>query len=609
MGDKSDHSESALPGLAATALDTGRSAMNVAAQTARTGARLAVGTLFAGCNLLLDLGVEAMRRLPLEGAVPRESGEHVDVVPPMGWWTAEGEVPRTGDEAMREAVLDVARPIVAVGYQGRVAIAKGGRAVLGAREESESLPLLAYVPMMTPSQLGDAAFKRAHGLKYAYLAGAMANGIGSAEIVEAMSRAGCLGFFGSAGLSLERVEAAIERIQKTLGDAPYGFNLIHSPNEPALEAGVVDLYLRRHVRLVDASAYLDLTLPLVRYRVSGIHRAADGRVVCPNRVIAKVSRGEVARKFFSPPPEAMLSALVQSGDITAEQATLAATIPISTDMTVEADSGGHTDNRPLVTLLPSMMALRDEMQAKHHYAEPLRVGAAGGISTPAAVVAAFAMGAAFVMTGSVNQACVEAGTSLTVREMLAKAGPADVIMAPAADMFEMGVRVQVLKWGTMFAVRARKLYDLYRQYNRLDEIPSKDRAVLEKEYFRCTLEEAWAQTRAFFESRDAKQIERAEADPKHKMALVFRSYLGRSSDWANKGDATRKPDYQIWCGPAMGAFNEWAKGSFLESPANRTVTAVAMNLMQGACVLARANSLRGQGIEVGAVVGTYRPVL
>jgi NAD(P)H-dependent flavin oxidoreductase YrpB (nitropropane dioxygenase family) len=40
---------------------------------------------------------------------------------------------------------------------------------------------------------------------------------------------------------------------------------------------------------------------------------------------------------------------------------------------------------------------------------------------------------------------VEAGTSDTVRQMLAEAEQADVAMAPSADMFELGVKVQVLK--------------------------------------------------------------------------------------------------------------------------------------------------------------------
>src|SRR5947207_14402180 len=94
-----------------------------------------------------------------------------------------------------------------------------------------------------------------------------------------MSRAGMIGFFGAAGLSLTRVEAAIDRLQRQLGSMPHGFNLIHSPSEPHLEEAVVGLYLRRGVHLVDAVAYRDLTLPVVRYRVHGIHPASAGRLL------------------------------------------------------------------------------------------------------------------------------------------------------------------------------------------------------------------------------------------------------------------------------------------------------------------------------------------
>ena len=78
------------------------------------------------------------------------------------------------------------------------------------------------------------------------------------------------------------------------------------------------------------------------------------------------------------------------------------------------------------------------------------------------------MGAAYIVTGSVNQACVEAGTSDHVKTLLAQVSMTDVMMAPASDMFEMGVELQVLKRGTMFAPRAKKLYeysDLYEQPN------------------------------------------------------------------------------------------------------------------------------------------------
>ena len=66
-------------------------------------------------------------------------------------------------------------------------------------------------------------------------------------------------------------------------------------------------------------------------------------------------------------------------------------------------------------------------------------------------------------------------------------------------------------------------------------------------------------------------------------------------------------DYQVWCGPAMGAFNEWTRGSFLEQPRNRRVVTVARNLLYGACVLTRLQILRCQGATVPAEWGQVVP--
>ena len=115
-------------------------------------------------------------------------------------------------------------------------------------------------------------------------------------------------------------------------------------------------------------------------------------------------------------------------------------------------------------------------------------------------------------------------------------------MAPAADMFEMGVKVQVLKRGTMFPFRALKLYDLYCMYDSYETIPEKQKTALERDIFRCGFEDNWEQTKKFFLKCDPKQVEPAEKDPRHKMALVFRSYLGQSSRWATTGDPSRRID-------------------------------------------------------------------
>jgi len=451
--------------------------------------------------------------------------------------------------------------------------------------------LIAATPLQT---LGDEFFCHDHGIRYAYVGGSMAKGISSVEMVKALGHAGMLGFFGSAGLSLEQVEEAIDQLQAEGQSFPFGVNLIHSPNEPELENALIDLYLRKQVRLVEASAFMALSLPIVKFRTKGIYRNASGQVIAPNRVIAKISREEVAARFMSPPPEKLLKLLVAAGDLTLEQAELANEIPMAQDITVEADSGGHTDNRPALALFPTIKAQAGTIQNQFSYSTPLRVGIGGGIATPASAVAALAMGAAYLVTGTINQACVESGTCDTVRQMLAETRQADITMAPSGDMFELGVKVQVLKRGTMFSIRAHKLYDLYKAYASIDALPADEREKLEKTFFRAPLDSIWEQTRSYFAVRDPRQIEKAEADPKYKMALVFRWYLGQSPVWANQGEPSRKIDYQIWCGPAMGAFNEWVKGSCLESPKSRKVADVAYNILFGAAVQMRANQLKQQ---------------
>ncbi|WGV98105.1 eicosapentaenoate synthase subunit PfaD [Vibrio sp. YMD68] len=468
-------------------------------------------------------------------------------------------------------------------------------------------PVSAFAPALGTQSLGDEDFRRCHGVKYAYYAGAMANGISSEELVIALGKAGILCSFGAAGLIPSRVEQAIQRIQAALPNGPYMFNLIHSPSEPALERGSVELFLKHGVHTVEASAFLGLTPQIVQYRAAGLSRDAKGEIQVANKVIAKVSRTEVASKFMQPAPIKMLQGLVDEGRITAEQMELAQLVPMADDITAEADSGGHTDNRPLVTLLPTILALKDKIQAEYKFKTPLRVGCGGGVGTPDAALATFNMGAAYIVTGSINQACVEAGASEHTRKLLATTEMADVTMAPAADMFEMGVKLQVVKRGTLFPMRANKLYEIYTRYDSIEAIPVEEREKLEKQVFRSTLDDIWAGTVAHFNERDPKQIERAEGNPKRKMALIFRWYLGLSSRWSNTGEKGREMDYQVWAGPALGAFNEWAKDSYLDDYTQRNAVDLAKHLMHGAAYLARINLLTSQGVKLTPELARWTP--
>ncbi|MCY8872577.1 ACP S-malonyltransferase [Bacillus spizizenii] len=430
---------------------------------------------------------------------------------------------------------------------------------------------------ITAESLGSDEFKRDYHLTYAYLAGGMYRGIASKEMVVKLSRAGMMGFFGTGGLSLNEVEDAILTIQGELGEGQaYGINLVHNMKHTESEEKMIDLLLKLQVRNVEASAFLSVTPALVRYRAKGVKRNPNGEIISSNRIIAKISRPEVAESFLSPAPENMLQKLLGENKITVSEAELLRCIPVADDICVEADSGGHTDGGVAYSLMPAMTSLRDEMMKKYQYPKTIRVGAAGGIGTPDAAVAAFMLGADFIVTGSINQCTVEAATSDKVKDLLQQMNVQDTAYAPAGDMFESGSKVQVLKKGVFFPARASKLYELYQRYGSIRELDAKMLTQLEEKYFKRSIEDIYKDITLHY---PMAEIEKAERNPKHKMALIFRWYFRYSSNLAISGSEHSKVDYQIHCGPTLGAFNQWVKGSELENWRNRHVDEIGKILM------------------------------
>lgn len=503
----------------------------------------------------------------------------------IGW--SGGSVPDHDADSWARAVHDVTSPVYIVQTDAGPGVVRDG-----ALSTTPVHPLVAAAGPIDPGALGSAAFREDYGLRGAYMAGAMAGGIASVDLVVALARAGYLGSYGAAGQLPDQVERSVQQIQQAVPDRTFAVNLIHSPSESALEEEVVDVLLRHGVRLVEASAFLELTEPLVRYRLTGARDDGRGGVQLPNRVIAKVSRPETAALFLGPPPPRMIERLVARGALTPQEGAFAARIRMADDLTAEADSGGHTDRRPLLPLLSCLLDLRDRSGGDGPRA---RIGAAGGLGTPEAVAAAFAAGADYVVTGSVNQSCRESGTSDRARRMLAAAGLADFVMAPAADMFELGVELQVLRKGTMFPMRAARLGAIYRACDGLDSLGPEDREWLERVVLRAPVDEVWQSCVEYFTRRDPEQIVRAQGNPRRRMALVFRWYLGLASRWAVTGDEDRSEDYQLWAGPALGAFNLWVSGTPLADPERRSAPVVAELLLRGAAAVVRQVALRAQG--------------
>lgn len=433
------------------------------------------------------------------------------------------------------------------------------------------------------NRLGSRAFREAYGLQYAYAAGAMYRGIASKELVVRMGKAGMMGYLGTGGMTLDDIAENIRFIQQHLqeGEA-YGMNLLHHLTDPGFEMKTVELYLKTGIQNVEAAAFMQMTESIVYFRLKGLYTGPDGKVRCRHRIIAKVSRPEVAQAFMSPAPERILQKLLDKDLISREEAERSKAVPMSHDICVEADSGGHTDGGVALVLLPAIQRLRADLEEQYTYPQKIRVGLAGGIGTPQSAACAFMMGADFIITGSINQCTVEAGMSDAVKDLLQAINVQDTDYAPAGDMFEIGAKVQVLKKGVFFAGRANRLYQLYRQYDCLEEIPEKTIQQIERNYFKQSIAKTWEETKAYFlEKGHGEEIEKAESDPHHKMALVFRWYFGYSSSVALQGNLDHKANFQVHTGPALGAFNQWVKGTQLENWQHRHVDEIGIRLMEG----------------------------
>ncbi|MDY0133213.1 MAG: PfaD family polyunsaturated fatty acid/polyketide biosynthesis protein [Desulforegulaceae bacterium] len=437
-------------------------------------------------------------------------------------------------------------------------------------------------------------FMERFNLSYPYIAGAMAKGISSVKMVKEFSKNGFMADFGSAGLSNEDILKTADILKSKC--KRFSINIINIPGNQENELKLLKNLVLKKINIITAGAYIRMTPGLVYFRVKGVKKE-NGKIIVPNKIIAKISRKEIAKTFMSPPPEKILKKLLKEKLISENEAELAKEIPISSDIICEADSGGHTDNQPAICLFPEIYYLKEKFQ-KNYPDIPIYLGLGGGISTPQSVLSAFSMGADFVVTGSINQSCIEAQTSDIVKEMLSNANQGDFGLAPSADTFESGGKVQVLKAKSMFVLRAKLLEKIYNESSSIGDIQKKDLDYLESKIFKHSLNKEWELTKKHFNKINPSIIEKAENNPKKKLALIFKSYLGQSSWWAIKGVEDRKDDFQIWSGPSMAAFNTFAKNTKFENFKNRSAPEIAKALLEGAGVLSRINFINNLDIDI-----------
>lgn len=407
------------------------------------------------------------------------------------------------------------------------------------------------VPSTRGEDLGSRTFRERYGLEHAFLGGSLYGGVSGVDMLSRLAASGSLGFYGAGGLTVPEAEEGLGKVVAELGgDRRFGAVLPGHQGDPDHELALVDAYLRLGVDLVEASGHVTITPGLVKFRLKG------------GSVLAKVNRTDLAEQLLKPAPAEIVRWLRERGHLDADEAARAETLPVARDLVVEAGAGWLSGPATLPTLLPSVLRLREKLPPGP---EPVHVGAAGGIGTPEAAAAAFLMGADFVVTGSVNQCTVEAATSPAAKDILQSLSVHDVDMAPWPETFELGVTNSVARKGMFYPARARKLYELWRAHERFTDIDAGTREQVERHYLRRGFAEVLAETG---ETGDAKR----------DMAEVFRTYLTGGLRLAREGVGSRKVDYHIPCGPAMGAFNDWVRGTELEHWRDRRVDAVTDRL-------------------------------
>ena len=141
----------------------------------------------------------------------------------------------------------------------------------------------------------------------------------------------------------------------------------------------------------------------------------------------------------------------------------------------------------------------------------------------------------YVLTGSINQCTVEAGTSDIVKSILQSLNVQDTSYAPAGDLLDFGSEMQVVRRGVLFPARARKLHDLYRRHSAIDEIDPRTSEQLESRYFRRPLAEVLEQCLAQLPADEAAAVSK---DPRQSMKRIFQWYFDRATECREIGRAS-----------------------------------------------------------------------
>ncbi|MFS0762814.1 ACP S-malonyltransferase [Peribacillus phoenicis] len=420
--------------------------------------------------------------------------------------------------------------------------------------------------------IGDQEFCEDYNVIYPYVIGSMHKGISSPNLVAKMAQNGFLSFLGTGSLEINEVEKIILETKKIVREGQnFGCNLVANIHNSFKEDEIINLFLKHNISSIEASGFWTISPSLLKFRAKGLRLSENGEILIKNKILIKLSRVETAMEFLSVPPQPLIDQLIKKGQITFDEARMLQQVPLVDDICVMGDSGGETSQANLNLLLPTIIRLRDESTREKSLNKRVRIGAGGGIGTPEAAAIAFLLGADFVLTGSINQCTVEAETSNLVKDMLQKVDLHDTSYVPSANDLEVRGQTQVVKKGVFFPARANKLYDLLKQYKNISDMDSKTKEMIEKKYLNEGI-----QTILRYEEQVSTDN---RPTSNNTMQTILKFYLNNTVQLAINGESSQKVNFNIYCGPALGAFNRWVKGTELEEWNNRHIDVISRKIM------------------------------
>ncbi|MFI7075860.1 NAD(P)H-dependent flavin oxidoreductase [Micromonospora sp. NPDC049903] len=250
------------------------------------------------------------------------------------------------------------------------------------------------------------------------------------DVVAAVSRAGGLGVLGAASMTPEDLDRDLTWLDRECAGRPYGVDLLF----PAKSAGDDPAELAGRIP-ADHRAFVDALrtrwgVPVRRSepghnRLGGMPTEIDHLMTHVNaHALWEVARAHPIRLVASalgPPPAEVRAETIRRGMLLAGlvgdprhvRHQLAAGVDVLVAQGYEA--AGHTGDITTMVLVPQVVAVAGDVP----------VVAAGGIATGRQVVAALALGAQAVWTGSVWLATAESDLDPVVKEKIVAAAATD----------------------------------------------------------------------------------------------------------------------------------------------------------------------------------------